>query len=542
MDRFFSKTKELIFASQTSMLSSTIIISGMMLVARIFGFLRYRVLTGIFTTEELDVFFASFRIPDLIFEILITGALTTTFIPFFIKYKSNQEQQNTYISSFINFVLIAIFIAVVILIALMPLIIPVITPGFEGEKIRQITLFSQMLLLGQLPFLVIGNFYTGIAQARKAFIIPAIAPAVYNIAIIIVTILFYENLHLMAPIIGVMAGSVLFLIVQMPVMCITAFRYRLVLVRSKEMWHMFKMAVPRMLTSIVSQIDATIDLSLTTLVGAGSYTMFYFAQHLQLLPISLIGIAFGQASLPYLTELYQEKKMEAFKKIIVESVLNLFYLTLPIMVFLIVARTPIVRLFYGGDKFDWDATVITARTLSFFALSLPLHVIYYFLTRCFYALFDSRTPFYISLFSIVFNAALSIYFIVFLKLPVWSLAISFSVGMNLNVLILFFILVRRLHGFEWRVFITEMVKIIAAVTISGCFLFFSQRLLDGLVFDTSRTINVFLLLVTNGILFVLLYLGTTWLVGVKEMYLLTRMILKIKGYQRKYSEVSTPVQ
>jgi putative peptidoglycan lipid II flippase len=542
MEKFFTKTKELIFASQTSMLSSTIIISGMMLVARIFGFLRYRVLTGIFTTEELDVFFASFRIPDLIFEILITGALTTTFIPFFIKYKNNQEQQNKYISSFINFVLIAIFIAIVILIALMPLIIPVITPGFEGEKIRQITLFSQMLLVGQLPFLVIGNFYTGIAQARKAFIIPAIAPAVYNIAIIILTILFYENMHLMAPVIGVMAGSVLFLIVQMPIMRITPFRYRLVLVKSKEMWNMFKMAVPRMMTSIVSQIDATIDLSLTTLVGAGSYTMFYFAQHLQLLPISLIGIAFGQASLPYLTELYQEKKMGAFKKIIVESVLNLFYLTLPIMVFLIVARTPIVRLFYGGDKFDWDATVITARTLSFFALSLPLHAIYYFLTRCFYALFDSRTPFYISLFSIAFNATLSIYFIIFLNLPVWSLAISFSIGMNLNVLILFFILVRRLHGFEWRMFIVEMIKISAAVIISGCFLFFSQRLLDGLVFDTSRTINVFLLLMTNGILFVLLYLGTTWLVGVKEMYLLTRMILKLKGYQRKYSEVSTPVQ
>lgn len=542
MEKFFTRTKELIFASQTSMLSSTIIISGMMLIARAFGFIRYRVLTGIFTPAELDLFFASFRIPDLVFEVLITGALTTTFIPFFIKYKNDQEKQNIYISSFINIVLIIVIISIIILVFAMPWITPFLTPGFEADKIEQITWYSQMLLLGQLPFLVIGNFYTGIAQAKKSFIIPAIAPAVYNIAIIICTLLFFNQIDLMAPVVGVIVGAVLFLIVQMPILRITSFKYRFVLVRTKEMWQFFRMAVPRILTSIMAQIDATIDLTLTTLIGAGSYTTFYFAQHLQLLPIGLIGMAFGHASLPYLTELYQAKKIDAFRKIILESLLNLFYLTLPIMVFLIVARTPIVRLFYGGDMFDWNATVTTARTLSFFALSMPLHSEYYFLTRCYYAIFDSRTPFYISLGTIILNACLSMYFVLVLNLPVWSLAISFSIGMNLNVILLFLILVHRIKGFEWRVFIVELVKIGTAVTISGCIVFLSQRLLDGLVFDTSRTLNVFLLLLTNGVIFVSTYLAMTWLVAVKEMYLLTRMVLKLKEYKRKISEVSTPVQ
>src|SRR5258706_13570824 len=104
MNRFLTKTKEIIFASQTSMLSSTLIISGMMLFARIFGFLRYRVLTGVFTTNQLDIFFAAFRIPDLIFEILVTGALTTTFIPFFIKFKNDDEELTNNISSIVNIV------------------------------------------------------------------------------------------------------------------------------------------------------------------------------------------------------------------------------------------------------------------------------------------------------------------------------------------------------------------------------------------------------------------------------------------------------
>lgn len=542
MNQFFKKTKEVIFASQTSMLSSTLIIAGMMVVARLFGFLRYRVLTGVFTTEELDIFFASFRIPDLIFEIFITGALTTSFIPFYIKYKNNPENQSKYISAIMNMILIVVSIAIVILIFLMPWVTRAITPGFSDEKNAIITVYSQMLLVGQLPFLVLGNLLTGMAQARKMFIIPAIAPALYNIAIIIATILFYDTFHLMAPIFGVMAGAVLFFIVQIPIIRHTKFQYRFILIRSKEIWQFFKMAVPRAMTSIVSQIDATVDLTLTTLMGAGSYTIFYFAQHLQLLPISLIGMAFGQASLPYLTELYQEKRIKEFKQIILDSILNLLYLTLPIMCFLMVSRTPIVRMFYGGDKFDWDATVMTARTLSFFALSLPFHSLYYFLTRCYYALFDTKTPFFVSLGTILLNATLSIIMVTVYKLPVWSLAISFTIGMNINVIILFLLLIRRLGTFEWKPLIIETAKIIVATTISGCFLFFSQRLLDGLVFDTTRTINVFMLLVTNSIIFILSYLFMTWLVGINEIVLLTKMMLKIKEYQRKISEMYTSVQ
>lgn len=542
MNRIFAKTRELIFASQTSMLSSTIIISSMMLLARVFGFLRYRVLTGVFTTQELDIFFASFRIPDLIFEILITGALTTTFIPFFVKFKDDREKLANHISSIINLILIAIGLLIVVLFILMPWVAPLYLPGFDEDKINQVVVFSRILLIGQLPFLVLGNFLTGMAQARRLFIIPALAPVVYNVGIILATVSFFDSLHLAAPVVGVIAGSLLFFLVQLPVLRHTNFQYKFVFYKTKEAYEFVKMAIPRIMTSIVAQVDATIDLTLTTLVGAGAYTMFYFAQHLQLLPISLIGIAFGQASLPYLTDLYQQKRVDEFKRVVLDSLLNLMYLMVPIMMFLIVSRTPIVRLFYGGDKFDWGSTVLTARTLSYFALSLPLHAVYYFLTRCFYALFDAKTPFFVSVVSIFVNAALSIYFITVLDLPVWALALSFSIGMNVNVAVLFFLLIKRVNGFEWKYFLSELVKILAASIIAGSFAFFSQRLLDGIVFDTTRTINVFLLLLTNGAFFVILYLSMTWLVGMNEMYLLTRMLLKMKEYQRRIVEIYSGIQ
>jgi putative peptidoglycan lipid II flippase len=539
MKKIITKTRDFIFARQTSIFSSTIIIGSMIMMARIFGFLRYRILAGLFTKEELDIYYAAFRIPDIIFEILITGALTTTFIPFFIKYQNNKKEQTKNISTIINIVMLSLIVGIIVLYIFLPQLIPIITPGFSEEKNSILVDFSRLLLIGQLPLFVASSFLTGISQARKTFIIPAIAPIVYNISIIIITILFHEKLHLLSAIIGVIVGAAGMFFIQLPSIFYSGFTYKFIIVKTKELWIFVKTATPRIITTLVNQIDATVDLSLASLIGAGSYTIFYLAQHLQLLPISIVGIAFGQASLPYLTDIYKTKNTEAFKKIITDSILSIFFITLPFMSFFIVARTPIVRLFFGGEKFDWEGTVLTARTLSFFALSIPFHSIYYFITRCFYAMFDSITPFIMSTVSIAINAILSYTFVVILKLEVWSLAISFSIAITINVSILIIILMKRIGGFDFKFIITELVKMTISTMIPTLILFYLQSLLDNLILDTSRTLNVFLLLIVNGSIFFILYLFLGWLFQTREMYLITKMIIKLKEYQRKILEVYT---
>ncbi|NTU46732.1 murein biosynthesis integral membrane protein MurJ [Candidatus Roizmanbacteria bacterium] len=542
MNYLLNRTKNFIFAKQTSIFSSTLILAAMVIISRIFGFVRYRVLAGYFTKEELDIYFAAFRIPDLVFEILITGALTTAFIPFYIKYQKDKEAQSQNISSIINIITLALGGAIIVLTLCMPVIMELITPGFSQEKIHQITFYSQLILLGQLPFFIWGNFLTGISQARKLFIIPSIAPVLYNLCIIGATFAFAPTLRLLAPVLGVILGAILFLVIQLPILFSADFRYQFIIRPTKALNEFFSLILPRIMTVIVAQIDATIDLSLTTLLGAGSYTIFYLAQHLQLLPVSVIGITFGQASLPYLTELYQKKNINEFKKIIIDSVLNLFFFTIPFMAYFVFARTPIVRFFFGADKFDWEATVLTAFTLSFFALSLPLHSVYYFLTRCFYALFDSKTPFYIGLFSILFNTVLSLISVLVLHLPVWALSISFSLSMSLNTILLFVLLYRRLQGLDVGNLIRETVKMGFAAAIASVFAYSEQKLLDGLILDTTRTINVFLLLLFTGLTFVLIYLVLCWLFNVQQMYLITKMALKIKEYQRKIFEIYSDFQ
>jgi putative peptidoglycan lipid II flippase len=409
------------------------------------------------------------------------------------------------------------------------------TPGFanDPEKIQKIIYYSRLLLLGQLPFLVLGNFLTGISQAKKSFILPALAPIIYNLAIILATLFFAPQMHLLAPVIGVILGALAFFIIQIPVLFFVDFQYKFVIAHLEESYRFFRTAIPRILTIIVAQIDATVDLTLATLMGSGSYTIFYLAQTLQLLPVSIIGMAMGQASLPYLTDMYQDGKIKEFKNIIIDSLLNILFFTVPATAFFMITRTPIVRLFYGGEKFDWEGTVLTALTLFYFCFSLPLHSIYYFLTRCYYSIFDTRTPFYISLGSIALNAFLSIWFTITLQLPVWALGISFSISMNLQVIFLLYLFNKKIGGLDIRRLLTESFKIALAAVNTSVLTYFLIRLLDGLIFDTSRTINVFLLLLIAFVFFSSVHIFLCWLFGTKELYILTKMIMKAKQYQQK---------
>jgi len=539
MEKFIDRTKKIIFAEQGGIVSSAIILSFMIVVSRVFGFMRYRILAGYFSKNELDIFFASFRIPDLVFEILITGALTSSFIPVFIRYQKSREELDENISSIFNLLSLCLFVIVIALFFGMDWIVPAITPGFSGDKIRDIVMYSKVLLLGQLPFLVVGNFLTGIAQAKKTFFITALAPVIYNVAVIIFTYFFAPQMHLFAPIWGTVIGSALFFVIQFPVMFLYGFSYRPLVKITTGVKDFFRMVVPRILTVIITQIDATIDLTLTTLMGAGAYTEFYFAQHLQLLPVSVIGIAFGQASLPYLSEMFEAKREDAFRKVIVDSVLNLFFFTIPIMGFFIVARTPMVRLFFGGEKFDWDATVQTAFALSYFSLSLPFHAIYYFLTRCFYAIHDSRTPFVFSLLSIVVNTVMSLVFVLVLKLPIWSLALSFSAAIVFNSVALFFLLSRRLGGLDLKTITRETLKITLAMLVAAPATYLFIKVSDNLIFDTTRTINVFFLLAGGCALYFLVYLLMSWFLGTKELYLITSLMVKAKEYRNKFVEMTS---
>ncbi|MFQ5452316.1 MAG: murein biosynthesis integral membrane protein MurJ, partial [Candidatus Paceibacterota bacterium] len=518
MERLFKSTKRIIFHKQKDILSSALILSAMIVISRIFGLVRYRTLATYFTKEELDLFFAAFRIPDFVFEILITGALSSAFIPIFIKYQKDRDSLHKNISSIINFITVSLFIFIVVMFLGAQIIIPLLTPGFTQAQNEAVIQMSRVLLISQLPLLVFGNILSGMAQAHKIFIVTAIAPVLYNVGIIAGTILLAQRFWIFAPIFGVIAGSGLFLLVQFPIFRVIKFQFHFFEFNKKVLNEFVTLFVPRALSVLANQIDLTIDLTLSTLLGAGSYTIFFFSQHLQLFPVSFVGMAFGQASLPYLSDLYKERKLTEFKKIYVNSLLQLLYISVPLSLFFIFARTPIVRIVFGGRKFDWVGTNLTAVTVSIFALSIPMHTIFYFITRAFYAMHDTKTPFLINSFSVLVNVVLSFWFILFMKLPVWSLALSFSVAISINILLLLIFFYKKIDGYNFYKLIKHSGKIYVTALLSTIAPYITLKLLDPLVINTTRTINVLILLVLVFGIYGLSYLIFSWLFTVEEIY------------------------
>lgn len=541
MDTLLNNTKKIIFHKQKDILSGAIILSLMTVLSSIFGFVRLHTLATYFTKEELGIFFAAFRIPDFVFEMLITGALSSAFIPLFTKYRSDDEKLTENISTIINFIIIAMFSLVIIMVIAAPALVPLITPGFDSNKIDTVITFTQVLILCQLPLLVIGNIFSGISQANKIFFISAAAPVLYNVGIILGTVFLYEPLGIYAPIAGVIIGSALFLLTQMPIVLFVDFRYALFSFKKsilREFTHVF---TPRLLSVLTTQIDLTIDLSLATFFGPAGVTIFFFAQRLQFFPVAFLGLAFGQASLPYLSDLFKDDKIQEIRKIFVSSILQLLFLSIPISLFFVFARTPLVRLFVGGQKFDWEGTVQTARVLSYFAVTLPFHTIFYFITRAFYAVHDTKTPFIINFTASIVNTILSVLFVLYFKLPIWYLGLSFSITIVLNISLLLYAFHKKIKGFEFTHLVVNSAKIYIVSLACAAISFPVMKLLDGLVLDTSRTINLFLLLGTVGTLYASLYLFICWLLNIEEMYFLGNLLIKMREMKKLLGEMYTDV-
>ena len=158
------------------------------------------------------------------------------------------------------------------------------------------------------------------------------------------------------------------------------------------------------------------------------------AQTLMLAPVILFGQSIAQASFPSLS--LKAKNPEEFVSIFVSSFNQIMYLTLPISALLVVLRIPIVRLFFGASRFDWEATAATGLTLALLGISIAAQSAIYLFSRAFFALKDSQTPFFITLFSVIINIALSYYFILVLKLPVYYLGIAFTLGSIISFILL----------------------------------------------------------------------------------------------------------
>ncbi len=534
------KTIYLFRKKQTSIFSAAFIIMVAVALSRFLGLIRDRMLTARFTADELGIYFAAFRLPNLLFELLVMGALTTAFIPVISRLIGRNKEAEAFrlVSDIINIGLFLFFLFAFFFFLFSDQIAKLIAPGFTSHEREKLIIFTRIMLFGQVPFLLMGNFFTGLLQSYKLFIIPALAPVVYNAGIILGIFFLTPFFSLYGPVWGVVIGAFLFLAIQIPLIYSLGYRYQLTAnLKNPAVKTVGKLMLPRTFRMAVSQIDTTVDLILASLLGARNVTIFNLAQHLQLVPVGLFGIPIATAALPSLSLKSFKEDREEFVNLLVNSFNQIIFFVLPASILLVVLRIPIVRLVFGADRFDWQATILTGQTLAAFSLSLTAQSVVQLLARAFFALEDSKTPVLIGIISIVFNTLLSVFFLLFLKLPIWGLGLSASLASLLNALLLLIVLQKRIQ-IKLSQILLPFLKILFATLITGVFLYVPMKLFDQLIFDTTRTINLLLLTGTVSLIGLVVYLFISWVLALEQIALF--LILAKKVVNVKQILLETP--
>lgn len=476
----FTKFKSLLFDEQHSVLSAASLIMVMIIASRVLGLVRQRVLAHFFLADELSLFFAAFRLPDTIFEVLVFGTFASAFIPVFTKtlkdHKEDGHKKAWEIAGLVaNWGGIFFIILAVIVIAFAHPLYRLITPGFNPADQEKIVLLARILFAAQ-GFFVISYVLTAVLESSKRFFVPALAPLFYNLGIIIATLLFSEKIGIMAPVLGVVVGAASHFLIQLPLARKLGFRFNRSLKITPEVRKIAKLSLPRIIEVSFLQVAKFVELTLASLISIPAYTYFTFGNTIQLLPVGLFGTSIAKAALPTLAR--QADDIPAFRKTLFETLNQVIFLMAPIVAFLIVARVPVVRLIFGTDIFTWEATVETSLVVSAFAFGIFSQSINSILARSFYALSDTKTPVIVSISTLLINIVMDYIFVIYYKLPVWSLAAAFSVSCIIQSVVLFVLITNKIHNGSRRTLYFPVVKMLVSAITSGSVMFFILKFFD----------------------------------------------------------------
>jgi len=513
---FFKKRQE-------DILSAAFVIGSSVALSRILGLVRYRLLASYFgdNIKLLDSFIAASILPEAIFEVLIFGTIALAFIPVFSQYLSKDKLEKAWrlSSAMITLSLIAFIVISAVVIICAKFIAPIIAPGLISKDPMTLPLIArllQIMILAQL-FFVISIFLTGILQSFQRFLVPALASVFYNIGIIVSIIFLVPVFGIYAPAIGMILGALLHLVVQLPLVLSLGFKFRPVLdIKNKDVRETFSLMWPRSIALGLVRISDMINIALASIATVGSIVAFNFAQVLQYVPAALFAASIAQASLPSLSIEFNAKRYQQFKKIFVESLHQILFLILPAAAILAILRVPIVRLVFGAKEFPWETTLLTGRVLIAFSIGIAAQAASLLLTRGFYALRDSVTPVKINVLTVVFNIFLSFVFILIFKLSIVYLAIAYSTANIINVLLLLFLLDRKVKFVQKELFL-PILKMSAISLVTAIFLYIPMKLLDQLVFDTTRTIELIVLTSIATAVGLSVYLLLSWLFKVEQI-------------------------
>jgi integral membrane protein mviN len=460
------------------------ILAGSTLLSSLLGFFRDRLLNSAYMPSEngalagypvgLDAYTAAFMVPDFMFAVLVSGALSVTFIPVFNErwVKGNKQSAWQISSSMINFMaLITMAASVLIIIFADPLMKYLIAPGLSesGHALA----VSMMQVIAVNPFIfAVAAVIASIQQAVGRFMFCALAPMLYNVGIIIGTVWFTGGVNLfgwqifdggiMGVALGVVLGSFLQLIVSAVGLAGLGFDYNFKIYwRNKGFRKVLSLLPARSVDQGMDYVVSLVEVNLASRLADGTVRAYQQALTLHMMPINLIGVAISNAAFPQLTEHLGEGRNDLFQKDLRSLLRIIFWMALPVSVVIFFTRGYVVHFIRNGGN------QLIAGILGCLVVAILFRTIYHMAARAFYARQDTKTPLYISIFSITLNIILAIVLSMVLKMGAYGLAWAQSTVAVLEVVVLLAVMNRQMPKLFDMTFVRAIFKMIIAGTVTG---------------------------------------------------------------------------
>lgn len=433
----------------TALARAGVIVSGAFLASRALGWLRVSITTTIFgASPELDAFYAAFRIPDLVFQLVAAGALGSALVPVLAGLLATDERARAWrvVSTVADLMLVGLLVLSLGFAVAAPWLVPLITPGFDAVQTELTIQLTRIMLLGPV-FLALGAIASSVLNASGRFAAAALAPVAYNLAIIGCAVLLSPFLGVRALAIGVVVGSLAHLVVQLP-----GLRQRTGFVFDPRpdldptARKVFGLMWPRALGLGAVQVTFIVNTTLASALGPGAITAYTVAFTVLQLPLGLIAVPLGVVLLPTMSRALAVGERASFAAMVDRSLRLLAYVMLFLTAMMIVGRDQIVRLLFEYGRFGTEASNVAADTLMVFAVGLAAHAMIAVLARAFYADQDTRTPVLAAFVSVGVNVTVSVLTVGTLGLS--GLALGIAVGAWIEVLILLWRLSGRIPGLQ----------------------------------------------------------------------------------------------
>lgn len=409
---------------------NTLIVAGGYLLSRLLGLIRDIIISAQFgTLPEYGAYRATFNVLDLIYIVVAGGAVGSAFIPIFSSLLSEQRDDDAWrlASNVLNLALIGL-LAACALIGLLaePIVAATIGHGFDAEQ-RALTVLLLRLMLIQPVLLGLGGLAKATLESFDRFSLPAIGANLYNIGII--------GGALLAPwfgiyglVYGVIAGAVLFVLVQLPGLRSAGGRYAFGLdLGAPGLRQIGRLLAPRLFGQAVWQINLIAIGSFATLFGPQAVAANGYALTLMLLPHGLIALSLGTVIFPQLSRLHAANDREAFRRTTLGALRGVLFLALPAAAGLGLLATQLVRLLFERGKFTAESTALTAQVLAFYAIGLAAFAAAEIIVRSFYAMQDTRTPVLVGALAVGLNIGLG-WSLIQLGAGLSGLALAFSIA------------------------------------------------------------------------------------------------------------------